>query len=153
MIFIIILSLAVLVGPQLEKLLSILPSNLHSVRIRHLRIIKPVTGILKGLEGVINREQNAISSNLSHTEIERSGREMTTGRNPQILRKVFPNGLLARLLQPEHLLAIFKPVINPPHIEGDSLSQMAQNHLQLGVPIKCAVRHHSKSMQTDSVCK
>ena len=76
---------------------------------------------------------------------------MPRSRNPDILRKVLANRLLARIRQPKQLLPILKPVVNPPHVEGDMLTQMAQNHLEFGVSVEDPVGDHAQDMQTDAV--
>lgn len=135
-------SRTILVSPEFKQLLRILPSNLQSIRIRHLRGIKPLTSILKRLKRIINREQNPISPNLRHAEVQRSSREMSRRRNPQILRKVLPNRPLTRLPKAKHLLPILKPVVDPPHIKRYVLPQMSKYNLQLRVPIEHPIRHH-----------
>ena len=144
---------AILISPQLEEFLRILPSNLQPIRIRNLHIIEPVTRILKRLKGIVDTEQNPIRSNLRHTKIQRRGAEMPRRRDPNVLRKVLPNRLLARLPQPQQLLPVFKPVIDPPHVEGDVFAEMSDDDLQFGVTIKDAVRDHAERVQGHAMRK
>lgn len=139
-------SRTILISPKLKQLLRILPSNLQPIRIRHLRRIKPLTRIPKRLKRIINREQNPISPNLRHTKVQRSSREMSRRRNPQILRKVLPNRPLTRLPKSKDLLPILEPVVNPPHIKWYMLPQMSKDNLQLRVPVEYPVRHHPENM-------
>lgn len=111
-----------MIRPQLEQLLRILPSNLQPIRRVQLRMVKPLTGVFKRLERIIDREENPIRPNLRHAEVQRRGREMSRRRDPYILRKVIPDRLLARLSQPQQLLAILEPVVDAPHVERHMLA-------------------------------
>lgn len=54
-------------------------------------------------------------TNLSHAEVERRSGEVARRGQPEILIEILPDCLLAA--QAKLLLAIFKPVIDAPHIE------------------------------------
>lgn len=76
---------------------------------------------------------------------------MPRGRDPDILSKVLADRLLARIRQTQELLPVLEPVVDPPHVEGDVLAQMAQDHLELGVSVEDTVGDHTQDVQTDAV--
>ena len=76
---------------------------------------------------------------------------MTTGGNPDVLRKVLSNGLLARLFETQGFLDVLKPVVNSPEVEGNVLAQVADDDLELGEAVEEAVGHHTEEVQTDAL--
>jgi len=76
---------------------------------------------------------------------------MATGSDPDVLRKVISNSLLARLLQAEGFLDVLEPVIDPPEVEGDVLAQVADDNLELGKAVEDAVGHHAEQVQADAL--
>lgn len=114
-------------------------------------MIEPVAGILEGLKRIIDREQDPIGPDLRHSEIQRRRREMPGGRDPDVPRKVLADGPLARRRETEMLLPVLEPVVDPPQVERDVLTQVAQDELKVGVPVEEAVGHHPQDVQTDAL--
>jgi hypothetical protein len=89
------LSCAILEVSELQQLGSVVPPNLLLVRLVHRDVIVPVASITKRLERVVNREQNAISSNLAKTELQGRRGEVATGGDPEVLLEILADSLLA----------------------------------------------------------
>jgi hypothetical protein len=143
--------IAVLEAADLEQLPRIPPTNLLLSLLRKIDRIIPRASILERLERIIDTEKNSGSSNLLNAVLQCGSRKVATGSNPDILRKVLSDGLLARLLQAEWFLDILEPVVDPPEVEGNVLAQVADDDLELGEAVEEAVGHHSEEVQTDAL--
>ena len=104
---------------------------------------------MERLEGIIHREQDAIRPHLAHAEIERRGREMPRGGNPNVLGKVLTDGLFA--IQTQGFLDVLKPVIDAPQVKGDVFAEMADDHFEVGVAVEDAVGDHAENMEGDAL--
>ena len=73
--------------------------------------------------------------------------------DPDILGKVLPYRLFARLCQTKQLLSILEPMIDSPHVEGNMFTEMAHDDLEVGMTVKDAVSHHAQYVKTDALCE
>jgi hypothetical protein len=144
-------SIAVLEAANLEQLPRIPPPNLLLGLLRQIDRIVPRTSILKRLERIVNTEKDPRRPYLLNAVLQRRSREVATSSDPDVLRKVLSDGLLARLLQAERFLDVLEPVVDPPEVEGDVLAQVADDDLELGEAVEEAVGYHSEEVQTDAL--
>lgn len=61
----------VFVFTEPEQSLRVFPSDLQAISRVHLSVVEPCAPILEGLERIIHREQDAISTNLVFYEVQR----------------------------------------------------------------------------------
>lgn len=98
---------------------------------------------------------------------------MARGRDPDVLVEVLANRLFAVESRLKELLAVFEPVaiiydkseelsmvgsgekdlLDAPHVKGDVLAKVANDDLELRVPVKDAVGDHAQQMQAHTVRK
>ena len=102
------LGLAILVLPQLEQLLRILPPDLQPVRRVALHRVEPVARVRELLERVVDREEDPVAADLVAAEVERRGGEVARRGDPDVVVEVLADRALA--VEAEELLAIFEPV-------------------------------------------
>ena len=123
------LSITILEILQLEQFPRIVLSYFPPVNIIDLRIIIPVTGVLEVFKGIVDGKQDSIRTDLCHAIMKSWRRKVATRGNPDILREIFSDGFLTGLLQPQRLLDILEPVIDPPEIERQVLPEVPYHHL------------------------
>lgn len=145
------LGIKVLVLFQFEQLFGIFPPNLGPIGNAQLGAVEPIASRLEFLERVVDREQDAVRTDLVHAEVERGRGEVPARRDPDVLVEVLADRLLAA--QPQRLLDVLEPVVDAPQVEGDVLAQVAQDDLQRRVAVEDAVGHHAEHVQADALGK
>lgn len=84
---------------KLEELLGVLMTDLQLIIVVQQHLIKPGAGIMEAFIGIINREENAVGTNLTQAQLQSRVREVAGGSDPDVLGKVLAHRLPAGLLE------------------------------------------------------
>merc|ERR1712093_6360 len=139
---------------EFEQSKCILPPNRLLLAIFQFQSIKPGTSILITFERIVGREHDSIcAAEFFDAVLQGRRRKVPRGCDPDVVTKVLPDGPLTRLLQSQRLLDILKPMVDPPQVKRNMLSQMSDHHLEFGVSVKDPIDNHAQQMQAHTLCK
>jgi len=155
------LCITVVVLAQTEQLLRILLANIL-VRLLTTQClldvlsvaVPPATAILNGLIRIIDTEQQSLRAKIFSDILQSLSAEVSTGGEVDVVLEVIVNGLLTHnisCLGCKGLLNIFEPVVDAPEVEGDVLTQVTNDDLELGEAVEDAVGDHTEEMQRYAV--
>src|SRR5215471_15443622 len=109
---------------------------LDLVVVRNRRSLQPVGAHLVRREGPVDREHDAVDAHLHHAADQRVGGKVAAGREMEVLAE----------LRAERTGGIARPrqcLVDPAKQERNSLAEMTENHLELGIGIEQAAEDHA----------
>ena len=127
----------------MEELLSIGPSHFQLVIIAEWKIVKPLRGLGHGLIGIIRGEHDAVGAGLHHGTQQSGGTAVAAGGDVEIIFQIMCEGALGLAVP----LVTVHAIADSPDLEGQQLTHMADDNLQLGKLIKETAGHQAQTVR------
>jgi hypothetical protein len=146
---------------QFEEPLSVLPSNIvvclltAQCLLDVLNIpVPPATAHFDRLVWIVDAKEDAFETNVIIDILQCWRREVTTGRDPdvvfEVVLQIFLRHEISRSLR-EQSLDVPESVVDAPEVERDMLAEMDDNDLECGETVEDTIRENAQQVKRDAV--